>query len=356
MGADAGTEATKAFNAKKLALADRIRKDARLTGSTRLIGAEICSLTNFRTGYAWCSQEYLAEQLGLVLRTVKSAVAALKAAGYIEVQKVGRENRYAPIFADEKVQNLPLSETEQVQNLPQSDDDRGKKGDEQGQKTPANRGKKVPPISLETSLGISARAAGEAAGAPPDGATGPSFDLGLPGDALLKRFGEEIFQSWLGKLAVVSIERDELVLQAPTRFVAGWVENNFTEAILDAWRVQSPGLSRLRVIQAPTPIAPKRGENPDARWLVDVGIPLVAARLHVTRRKADETLRVWIDRCGRDVTGLRRIIEETASLSNIDSEDQFRAVVKERTRRLLSEGQTAMEFLRRPQPVKRSAS
>ena len=350
-------EAEKAFNTQKLALADRIRHDGRLSGSLRMVGAEICSLTNFKTGYAWAPEKYLAEKLGLAHRTIKMAIAALKAAGYIEVRKVGRNNRYVPIFAAvEKGQNLPLSKTEQGQNTPLSDADRGKIRPEQGQKTTADRGKKVPPISLGTSLGISSPAEAGAVGAAPDGAAGPSFDLGLPGVALMERLGGDVFRSWLGKVAVVSIGPDELVLQAPSQFVASYIANNFEGPVLAAWRVQQPGLSKLSLVVAPTPISRKKPENPDARWLVDVGIGIVIDRLHEPRAAAERTILAWLKRCGNDAAGLRRIIAETAALDVVETEDQFRNIVKQRTKALLFAGQQPMQFMLGPQAVKRSAS
>ena len=331
------SEAARAFTAQKLALADRIRHDGRLSLSIRLIGAEICSLANIRTGYAWAPEKYLAEKLGVSHRTVKMAVAALKAAGYVRVDKVGRSNRYAPLFG--QGQSLPLLESGQGQNLPPSDADRGKIRHQQGQKTTENRGKKVPPISLEISLGISSRAETGAVGAP-DGAAGPSFDLGLPGVALRQRLGDGVFTSWLGRVGLVAIEDGELVLSAPTRFLASYIRTHYAEAIVQAWQVQRPDVARLRMIVAASVMRERRKENPDARWLIDVGIGLVAERLHESRDNADRILVAWLKRCGRDAAGLRRILTEAAALDL--AEDQFRNVVKQRTRALLQADQTAL--------------
>lgn len=342
----------KAFRARKLELADRIRHDGRLSGSIRTIGAELCSLANARTGYAWAAEKHLVEKLGVGERTVKRAVAALKAAGYFEVTKVGRNNRYRPIFSGEQGSIWPLSDEQQGPAWPLSGENGGQKRHEQGPKTTENRGQKGPPISLENSLGISARAETGAVGAPA-GAAGPEFDLGLPGVALRQRLGDDVFRSWLGKVAVISVG-EALVLQAPSRFVADYLVSNFETQILAAWRVQHAAVLRLRVEIAPkaaTPIT-RRAENPDARWLVDQGVDLVADRLHVTRASAEKTIVAWLQRCGRDTAGLRGILEGAAVL-DLD-ESQFAVVVKQRTRALLHADQNPLPL--RPVAIKRSAS
>lgn len=345
----------KAFSAAKLALADRIRHDGRLSGSIRLIGAEICSLANERTGYSWASEKYLAEKLSVTDRTIKRAIAALKVAGYIEVEKVGRNNRYRPVFAAlEKGTNCPLSETEQGTGSPPSSDERGQKSQQQGTISPANRGQKSPPISLEISLGISARADAGAGGG--EVAAGPvDYNLGLPGVALRRRLGDDVFKSWLGKVGIAAIEEHELVLQAPSRFIASHLRNNFEPQILEAWRVQHPQISQVSIVVGATPISSAqkpRADAGDARWLVDQGIAIVAERLRCTRDNADRTMVRWLDRCGRDATGLRRIIVEAAAQDLV--EEQFANLVKTSTKVLLFADQKPLPL--GPVSVKRRAS
>ncbi|WKA31583.1 helix-turn-helix domain-containing protein [Bradyrhizobium roseum] len=351
----------KAFSTQKLALADRIRHDGRLSSSIRLIGAEICSLTNFRTGYSWAPQKYLSEKLSVTDRTIKRAIVELVAAGYLVVERVGRSNRYRPNFAAlEQGTFLPLSDPQQGTNCHLSDENRGQKEPQQGTFSTENRGQKSPPISLEISLGISSGAEAGAVGAAPDGAAGPVFDLGVPGVVLRQRLGDEVFRSWLGKVGFVRVAEDELVLQAPSRFVASHIRSNFEGPVLAAWRVQHPSIVRLRVEVAPevvTTLSEARGHavnHADARWLVDVGISIVAARLHMTRASADRTLVGWLQRSGRDAAGLRRIIAE-ADQQNLD-EQQFANVVKQRTRALLHADQPALKFGPEAIVKRRSAS
>jgi hypothetical protein len=342
----AAPDAIKTFHAKKLAIADRIRHDGRLSASIRIIGAEICSLTNFRTGYSWAPEKYLAEKLSVTDRTIKRAIVALKAAGWIAVERVGRSNRYRPIFAAlEQGTICPLLEPQQGTICHPSDADRGQNRPQKGTISTGNRGQKGPPISLEISLGISARAETAPAVGAPDGAAGHGeFDLGLPGAALLQRLGDDVFRSWLGKVAVVEISGDEVVLSAPTSFLADYIAANFEAAIVACWRLQHPSVSRLRMTVAArvTPISTRRkpAENADARWLVDVGVGLVAERLHATRASADKTVVAWLRRCGNDARGLRKIIAEAAEQQL--TEDQFANVIKQRTRALLCADQTTL--------------
>lgn len=356
----------KAFTAAKLALADIVRHDGALSASSRLIGAEICSLANERTGYSWASERYLAEKLSVADRTIKRAIVALKAAGYIEVTKAGRNNRYRPLFgALEKGTKCPLSEADRGHQSPLSDENRGQKEPQQGTFSSENRGQKGPPISLEISLGISSRppasangAAASAVGAGPT-ASSPDFDLGLPGVALRQRLGDDVFRSWLGRVGFAGVIGDELVLTAPTRFVAQHLSNNFETAILAAFRVAHASVARLRVEVAPQAVTALRGarkgpEDPDARWLVDIGIAMVAERMRLPRDQADRMLVGWLKRSGRDAAGLRRIIEEASAQDLVEA--QFANVLKQRTKALLFSDQVAMEFLRRPQAVKRRVS
>lgn len=348
------TSGERAFIAQKLALADCIRHDGRLSASIRIIGAEMCSLTNFRTGYSWASEKFLAEKLSLADRTIKRAVVALKDAGWITVERVGRSNRYRPNFAALEQQTIcPLLETGQGTISHLSSGNGGQNGTNKGTNSTGNRGQKGPPISLETSLGISARRETGAGGAAPVGAAGPSYDLGVPGVLLRQRLGEDVFRSWFGKVAFVSTDDGELTLSAPTKFLASRLMTNFAEQIVQCWRLDRDGIDRLRITVAPpnTPFSTLRPDNPDARWLVDAGIDLVADRLHVTRHAADKTIQNWLVRCGPDVLGLRGILEQAGQL-DLDKQ-QFAAVVRQHTKTLLHADQLRYQA---PVGLKRSSA
>lgn len=316
-------EALKDFNRKRLAAMDRVRRDTNLSTSFRAVGGELFAKVDFDTGDAYPSIEHLEEKLGLSPRTVKMAVKALQEHGYFTVVKRGRCNRYVPIYEPaEKVQNLHLSEGQQGQNFHLLGGDRCKNRPEQVQKTSPDRCKKGPPTSLRTPLETSAPAAEGAVGAAPDGAAGPSFDLGIPGVALRRRLGDALFQSWLGKVAIVAVGEDELILQAPTLFVANYIQNNFAEAVLAAWRVGAPRLVKLRMVVerqaaakeagAAEPVAQGERGNLDARWLHEIGTALVADQLGVSSDRAAEDIVDWMGRCRNDPAALRQIIVNAA--------------------------------------------
>ncbi|MCK1402055.1 helix-turn-helix domain-containing protein [Bradyrhizobium sp. 4] len=347
--------AKRAFNNRMLEHATRIRRDPSLSGKTQTVGAELSALVNHETGYAWPSQDYLCDLLGMPKRTIKWAIARLSEAGYFEITKVGLNNRYRPIEEVQQGQILPLLERQQGQALPLVEETRGKNAPNKGQESTPARGKNVPPTLLDTFLNTFPPADARAGGAAPDGAAGPSFDLGLPGVELRRKLGDDVFGSWLGKVAIVAIEEDELVLQAPTRFVADKLVSNYEGPILAAWRLEHPALARLRTIVAPTPIAARRPEDPDICWLGEVGVDLVRRRMQVSKKRAAEAVTNWLQRC-KSPSGLRRILVEADQLGNIGTRDQFRNVVNDRTRRMLQDEQRPMPFMLGPQAVKRSAS
>lgn len=346
----------KAFDQKRLAAANRVRQDASLSASIRVIGAELFALANFETGYAWASETYLAEKLGVSHRTVKMAVRALKDARYVEVVKHGRNNRYVPIFDNEKGQNLPLLSGEQVQNLPLSEPDRGKKRPEQGQKTTPNRGKKVPPILLDKLLGT-LRAGTSDDGSAPDGAAAPTlFDLGPAGNLLRERLGANTYQSWLAKIAVVNEDGDELTLAAPTKFVASYVNQHYAGDILDCWRKSRPDIARLKIVVSDSAgksahqRAVERVAGPEnsesctvsdaqlsARWLLDVGRALVRDRMYVSSSTAELTIIRWLTDCENDAPSLAAILS-SADEQNLTGQT-FRDVVSQRVKALVDRDQ-----------------
>lgn len=78
------------------AMGTRLRRDSRLKCSAYMVGEEICRRLNSPApdGFAFVSDELLAECLHLSVRTVKNAVKALRELGYFEVIKIGRSNRF----------------------------------------------------------------------------------------------------------------------------------------------------------------------------------------------------------------------------------------------------------------------
>jgi hypothetical protein len=98
--AKAEREAQQLFKKNKEKLKAAILRDERLPSNYRLIGWEIVELLNFKTGYAWPSQEFLAEKSHCGLRTVRRAVARLsdEHTGWFRRELDGRNNCYFPRF------------------------------------------------------------------------------------------------------------------------------------------------------------------------------------------------------------------------------------------------------------------
>jgi hypothetical protein len=97
---EAEREANRLFRTNRAKLKDAILDDKRLPHTYRLIGRAIADGLNFRTGYAWPSQEFLAQKVRCGLRTVKRAVALLvdDQNGWFRREVDGRNNCYFPRF------------------------------------------------------------------------------------------------------------------------------------------------------------------------------------------------------------------------------------------------------------------
>jgi hypothetical protein len=97
--AKAEREAQQLFKKNREKLKAAIMRD-RLPSNYRLVGWEIAELLNFKTGYAWPSEEFLAEKTHCGLRTVRRAVARLtdEQTGWFRRELDGRNNCYFPRF------------------------------------------------------------------------------------------------------------------------------------------------------------------------------------------------------------------------------------------------------------------
>ncbi len=78
--------------------------------------------------------------------------------------------------------------------------------------------------------------------------------------------GEDVFTSWFARLELEELVDDLVHLSAPTRFLCSWVQSNYAERILEAFRHDLPEATRLQVTMrvngqarprlAPAPEAP----------------------------------------------------------------------------------------------------
>jgi hypothetical protein len=70
--------------------------DSALTPAARVVAWKIQWHLNRATEDAWPSEDLMARDLGLDVRTVRRGIRALEAAGYLRVTREARFNRYAP--------------------------------------------------------------------------------------------------------------------------------------------------------------------------------------------------------------------------------------------------------------------
>jgi chromosomal replication initiator protein len=57
--------------------------------------------------------------------------------------------------------------------------------------------------------------------------------------------GEDVFNSWFASLALVEVVDEIAHLSVPTRFLCSWIQANYADKILDAFKAEIPGVARL---------------------------------------------------------------------------------------------------------------
>src|SRR5687767_6915571 len=57
--------------------------------------------------------------------------------------------------------------------------------------------------------------------------------------------GEDVFNSWFARLELEEFVEDLAHLSVPTRFLCSWIQSNYAEKILDAFKAETQSLTRL---------------------------------------------------------------------------------------------------------------
>lgn len=65
-------------------------------------------------------------------------------------------------------------------------------------------------------------------------------------EVMRRQIGADQVKAWLEKLHLVSLEEETLILRAPSKFVAEWVENNFRQKLTNAWQTVGQPVSAIR--------------------------------------------------------------------------------------------------------------
>lgn len=97
-------------------------------------------------------------------------------------------------------------------------------------------------------------------------------------ERILKRLraelGEDIFQSWFGRLRLDSFDGATVTLSVPTAFLRSWIRANYLNRIVSLWREESERVERVelrvrpvekRVVQQPAAVRAKPAAAPAAR-------------------------------------------------------------------------------------------
>src|SRR5208282_6161726 len=87
----------KEFDRLKRKLRDAVFHDRRLSRTQQRIGYEIADYLNYNTGYAWPSQEILAQRAHCCVKTVERATAKIDGLWFTR-EIVGSNYRYIPKF------------------------------------------------------------------------------------------------------------------------------------------------------------------------------------------------------------------------------------------------------------------
>lgn len=227
---------------------DEMALDSELSPTAFRVACVIGTFFNSRSGDTFVSCETVAERMGKSVRTVWAAIDELERAGYLAVERRehrprtddqarvaggrGAKNHYRPVLkTSQKVATFrggnPATSCEVS-------------GAETSQLSAVNLAT-FRSRSLCNPEDINPRRARPAAHEAEPAA------LGTAGERLRQSIGEAHFRSWFGRVAFEGASDGVLRLSAPSAFVASRIRQEFSEAVLGAWRTEFPGLRSLVV-------------------------------------------------------------------------------------------------------------
>ncbi|WP_299749354.1 chromosomal replication initiator protein DnaA [Devosia sp.] len=100
--------------------------------------------------------------------------------------------------------------------------------------------------------------------------------------------GEDVFTSWFARLDLEEIVDDLAHLSAPTRFLCSWVQSNYADRILEAFRQDSDAIAHLQITlrvngQARPRLTPQPAEAPQADTPTTAAAPQAPAMPRLIR-------------------------------------------------------------------------
>jgi len=71
--------------------------------------------------------------------------------------------------------------------------------------------------------------------------------------------GEDVFNSWFGRMEFETVDSNAVRLSVPTRFLRKWIQSHYADRVLAQWQVELPEITRLELsvrsatVRLPTP-------------------------------------------------------------------------------------------------------
>jgi len=89
---------------------------------------------------------------------------------------------------------------------------------------------------------------------------------------LRAELGEDVFNSWFGRVEFEQADKNTVQLSVPTRFLKSWIMSHYYERLLALWKAEREGVIRIEIIvrsairpKVPLPAEQKAAEAPPVR-------------------------------------------------------------------------------------------
>src|SRR5271169_840761 len=66
-------------------------------------------------------------------------------------------------------------------------------------------------------------------------------------DRLRFELGEDVFNSWFGRMELETMDNGIVRLSVPTRFLRNWIQSHYSERVLTKWQEEEPDVIRLEL-------------------------------------------------------------------------------------------------------------
>jgi chromosomal replication initiator protein len=66
-------------------------------------------------------------------------------------------------------------------------------------------------------------------------------------DRLRTELGDDVFNSWFGRMELETVDKAIVRLSVPTRFLRNWIQSHYSERVLAKWQEEDPEVTRLEM-------------------------------------------------------------------------------------------------------------